>query len=389
MFEHFLNKGVSKVPYSRVSDLPEPVKKLPAKAQQLWMDGFNRGWNKNHDETKAVQTAWNAVETSFERSGETWAAKISELPLFWSESTVDKLSAIGYNNHEQTGQTFLTNGFGKDPGYFWVSAGLLDNEVKPETLRSFPLEGRSGTYAIVGELVDPAEVDETVYHYGVVGLAYDRNTWSPSTIAASLEGTTFSDYFIDEGVAPASPVVATPSALEAPPVTEPTAQPAEVTPQPPSEDPGLATGAAGVEPSAPTAGTDTGIAKRGNILKMDTEERTMTSIVLEPDEIDAQGDMIDPDEIKKTQRAYMLKFPQGQAKIGYMHKDFSRSFDLLESYLAPVDFTLETPRGVEKVKKGSWICTVRVNDDQVWDQVKKGEITGFSIGGVGRRIPVE
>jgi hypothetical protein len=122
---------------------------------------------------------------------------------------------------------------------------------------------------------------------------------------------------------------------------------------------------------------------------MDTEERTMTSIVLEPDEIDAQGDMIDPDEIKKTQRAYMLKFPQGQAKIGYMHKDFSRSFDLLESYLAPVDFTLETPRGVEKVKKGSWICTVRVNDDQVWDQVKKGEITGFSIGGVGRRIPVE
>jgi len=35
------------------------------------------------------------------------------------------------------------------------------------------------------------------------------------------------------------------------------------------------------------------------------------------------------------------------------------------------------------------VLATKINDSRVWDMVEKGEITGYSVGGRGRRIPVE
>ncbi|MGL5428854.1 MAG: phage major capsid protein, partial [Cetobacterium sp.] len=37
-------------------------------------------------------------------------------------------------------------------------------------------------------------------------------------------------------------------------------------------------------------------------------------------------------------------------------------------------------------KKGTWVATAKVNDDAVWAAIKKGEITGFSMGGTATKI---
>jgi DNA adenine methylase len=39
------------------------------------------------------------------------------------------------------------------------------------------------------------------------------------------------------------------------------------------------------------------------------------------------------------------------------------------------------------VSKGTWLMAVRVLDDGLWEQVKTGGITGFSIGGSAVRTP--
>jgi len=56
---------------------------------------------------------------------------------------------------------------------------------------------------------------------------------------------------------------------------------------------------------------------------------------------------------------------------------------VLESYLAPVDLTL----GGATVRKGTWLLAVRILSDELWEQVKDGQLTGFSIGGSARRVP--
>jgi DNA adenine methylase len=56
---------------------------------------------------------------------------------------------------------------------------------------------------------------------------------------------------------------------------------------------------------------------------------------------------------------------------------------IVESYLAPSALTVgETP-----IKQGTWLLGVRVLSDALWQDVKEGRLTGFSIGGSARRVP--
>jgi DNA adenine methylase len=54
---------------------------------------------------------------------------------------------------------------------------------------------------------------------------------------------------------------------------------------------------------------------------------------------------------------------------------------ILESYLAPAPFALD---GMQ-IRKGTWLLAVRVLDDELWAQIKTGDLTGFSIGGSAAR----
>jgi hypothetical protein len=116
-----------------------------------------------------------------------------------------------------------------------------------------------------------------------------------------------------------------------------------------------------------------------NIVKANKKEQIVTGVVLQPETVDAHGDIIGKDVIKDAAHAFLSDYNQ-RTKLGLQHSDFTKNFKLVESYLAPTNMVLNG----RKIKEGSWIMSVKILDQSVWAKVEKGEVTGFSIGGVAR-----
>ena len=114
---------------------------------------------------------------------------------------------------------------------------------------------------------------------------------------------------------------------------------------------------------------------------IDEEEHTVMGIVLQPEIIDSQDDVISADEIKKSMYAFMEESQQ----IFTQHKDRESAVRIVENWLARKDMEL----GGEKVAAGSWLMTVRIHDDALWAAVKAGKYTGFSIRGTAIREEVK
>lgn len=109
------------------------------------------------------------------------------------------------------------------------------------------------------------------------------------------------------------------------------------------------------------------------------EQRYVLGIVLEPETVDGQGDIYSADEVATSAHKWMADY----RNAGYMHeKNINGKVAIIESYLAPVDFAV----GDQQVKKGTWLMAEHVVDDALWDQVKTGALTGFSIGGSAVRV---
>jgi len=103
------------------------------------------------------------------------------------------------------------------------------------------------------------------------------------------------------------------------------------------------------------------------------DEHIVMGIVYEPNEVDSQGDFTTEEEIRKA--AY--QFMEEVQKFKINHKGDYVAAKVLESYVAPQDLMI---RG-QKVKKGSWILTARILDEDIWKRIKAGEITGYSMAG--------
>lgn len=114
----------------------------------------------------------------------------------------------------------------------------------------------------------------------------------------------------------------------------------------------------------------------GRILKTDAENHYVTGIVYEPMAEDSQGNYMTEDEITKA--AYY--FAKNGDKVDLQH-----SFEpldgatVVENWIAKADFDIDG----EAVRKGTWLMTVEVTDPEVWTAIEKGDITGFSMGGIG------
>ena len=123
--------------------------------------------------------------------------------------------------------------------------------------------------------------------------------------------------------------------------------------------------------------------EEGRFLKfagMDLERQLVYGIVLQPGIIDKQDDMITEEEIEKAAHKYALT----PMVVGRGHKKQAKAKPV-ETYIAPVDFEL----GGQQVLKGSWVMAVKVMDTELWQMIKEGEYTGFSIGAYGRKRVIE
>lgn len=114
----------------------------------------------------------------------------------------------------------------------------------------------------------------------------------------------------------------------------------------------------------------------GRIVKADAENHYVTGIVYEPLAEDSHGNFMTEEEITKA--AYW--FAKNGDKVDLQH-----SFEpldgatVVENWIAKADFEIDG----EAIQKGTWLMTVEVADESVWEGIEKGEITGFSMGGLG------
>lgn len=103
--------------------------------------------------------------------------------------------------------------------------------------------------------------------------------------------------------------------------------------------------------------------------------------------VDRQGDYISAEDIEKAAYDYVHKSRKG----GHQHKrtpddqpfhasNMIESIVFTDEKVAKMGLPDDFPRG--------WWVGYKVEDDETWGKVKKGEVTGFSIHGRGRRVEI-
>lgn len=121
------------------------------------------------------------------------------------------------------------------------------------------------------------------------------------------------------------------------------------------------------------------------------EEHYILGIVLEPTLLedgtthpDTQGDVYTAKDVRDAAHLWLSHY--GQVDLMHSWRPLkAEQVQVLESYLAPVDFDLD---GVT-VRKGTWLLALRVLDDDLWTAIKDGEIGAYSIGGTAQREPLD
>ncbi|MBR0615281.1 XkdF-like putative serine protease domain-containing protein [Bacillus safensis] len=108
------------------------------------------------------------------------------------------------------------------------------------------------------------------------------------------------------------------------------------------------------------------------IVKADDAQRLVYGIVYEPNVADAHGDYMTPEEIEKAAHGFL----KDAREIDKQHDFQGGVGEVVESYIAPSDFEM----GDEVIKKGSWVLVTKASDE-IWEQIQKGEITGYSMAG--------
>ncbi len=114
----------------------------------------------------------------------------------------------------------------------------------------------------------------------------------------------------------------------------------------------------------------------GRILKADADSHFVTGIVYEPMVEDSQGNYMTEEEITKA--AYWFAKNGNQVDLQHCFEKCDGAA-VVESYVAKCDMEIDG----ESIKKGTWLMTMEISDAGVWESIQKGDITGFSMGGMG------
>ena len=110
-------------------------------------------------------------------------------------------------------------------------------------------------------------------------------------------------------------------------------------------------------------------------IKFETEKQIISGPVMIPDQLirrnDAYGERYVYYDAETVIKAATLFLKNGM-KFNKMHDNkVIKSINVIESYITKSDNQFGVP-------EGSWVITARVEDDEIWKQIKAGEFNGFS-----------
>ncbi len=124
----------------------------------------------------------------------------------------------------------------------------------------------------------------------------------------------------------------------------------------------------------------------GQILKTDDEQRMVygwASVITEKGEpvVDRQSDVIEADTLVKAVNKFMEN-----VRVGKMMHTGEQVGQVVHSM--PITKEIGESLGITSDREG-WIVSLKVFDDEVWDLVKSGQLTAFSIGGKAKRKVID
>ncbi|MBM0064937.1 XkdF-like putative serine protease domain-containing protein [Alkalicoccobacillus gibsonii] len=117
--------------------------------------------------------------------------------------------------------------------------------------------------------------------------------------------------------------------------------------------------------------------KEVKLIRKEDEQQLVYGIVYEPDVEDSHSDYMTASEIEKAAHGFM----KDARNIDTQHDFEAGVGEVVESYVAPAEFEMNG----QTITKGSWVLVTKANDD-IWEQIKKGDITGYSMAGMAETI---
>lgn len=94
---------------------------------------------------------------------------------------------------------------------------------------------------------------------------------------------------------------------------------------------------------------------------------------------DLHGDYVSSEDVRLAKESFNRQLRKAKMS-NLFHLVETDSFDIIESFLLPCDASLNG----HFVKKGSWLVTLQILDDDLFDMIMNDEITGVSIGALAQ-----
>lgn len=101
-------------------------------------------------------------------------------------------------------------------------------------------------------------------------------------------------------------------------------------------------------------------------------ERVVVGEVYIPNQEDAHGNIMTAEEIKKSCYDFMKN--QRTFNIDLMHNEHATGSYLVENFIARTN----DPDGFVE---GAWVAATKIESDEIWEKVIKGEINCYSLAG--------
>jgi len=115
-----------------------------------------------------------------------------------------------------------------------------------------------------------------------------------------------------------------------------------------------------------------------NVSKSSDELQIVWGEVYAPGHPDAHGHYMTSDEIRKMAHAFIAEGKTSAIDVGH-DQDESHGAYVVESFIAR--------DGDPDFIPGAWVMGVKIADENLWKQVKDGEINGFSYEAMGKLRP--
>lgn len=114
------------------------------------------------------------------------------------------------------------------------------------------------------------------------------------------------------------------------------------------------------------------------VIKTDVEKRLVYGIVYSPDQVDAHGDYMTSPEIEKAMHRFMKASNTNAV-------DTNHNLEVADGCYIVENWIVKSGDPLFPDEVGAWALAIKIDNDEIWDKVKKGEYAGLSMYGFARK----